>query len=94
MMAAGAVQAAQVMQARGLAAAGRPLRAADLKPGTVYLSPAGRKCMLLQPADSGLARSNYLFAYITRTGRASDDDGFALSVSNAGAIAALRVWRA
>lgn len=68
------------------------LRAADLMPGTVYLSPTGRKCLLLQPAASGIGCNTYLFAYITRNGRASEDDGFALSASNARAIAALKEW--
>lgn len=85
---------ANVLQMRGMAAPIRPpLRAADLRPGNVYLSPTGRKCLLLQPAESGLSRNSYLFAYITRNGRASEDDGFALSANNAQAIAALREWR-
>lgn len=88
------MSALQLVRARGLAAAPPPLRAAALKPGTVYLSPTGRRCLLLEPAESGLARNNYLFAYITRNGRASEDDGFALSAANAHAIAALKVWRA
>ena len=80
---------------RGLAAPATkpPLRAADLRPGEVYLSPRGRKCLLLQPADNGISRTSYLFAYIARNGRASEDDGFALSASNAVAIAALKEWR-
>lgn len=71
-------------------AAMRPLRAADLVPGRVYLSPTGRRCMLLQPAENGLSRTSYLFAYLTRTGRPSEDDGFAINAGNARAIAAMQ----
>lgn len=76
---------------RGLAAPlQRPLRAADLVPGRLYLSPSGRTCMLLQPQDSGLSRTTFLFAYLNRSGRPTRDDGFNLSAGNARAIAALR----
>jgi hypothetical protein len=85
-------EAAFMTKMRGLAAAKPVLRAADLKPGTVYLSPTGRRCLLLQPAASGIGCNTYLFAYITRNGRASEDDGFALSAGNARAIAALKEW--
>lgn len=85
---------ATLLSARGLAAPGKAaLRACDLRPGHVYLSPTGRRCLLLQPADSGLSRTSYLFAYLTRTGRASADDGFALSANNTRAIAALQEVR-
>lgn len=85
---------ADLPQLRGLAARGKAaLRACDLRPGHVYLSPTGRRCLLLQPADSGLSRTSYLFAYLTRTGRASEDDGFALSANNTRAIAALQEVR-
>lgn len=54
---------ATLLSARGLAAPGKAaLRACDLRPGHVYLSPTGRRCLLLQPADSGLSRTSYLFA--------------------------------
>jgi hypothetical protein len=87
-------EAAFMSKMRGLAAPARaPLRAGDLRPGNVYLSPSGRKCLLLQPADNGISRTSYLFAYITRTGKASEDDGFALAANNAQTIAALREWR-
>jgi hypothetical protein len=85
---------ADLPRMRGLAAPARaPLRAGDLRPGNVYLSPSGRKCLLLQPTESGLSRTSYLFAYITRNGKASEGDGFALSTNNAQTIAALREWR-
>ena len=68
----------------------RPLRAADLVPGNLYYSPSGQLCMLLQPAENGISRTSYLFAYITRTGKLNRDEGFALSAANAKAIAAMR----
>jgi hypothetical protein len=67
-----------------------PLRARDLRPGSLYLSPTGRLCMLLDAAESGLSRTAYLFAYVTRTGKPSVDDGFAISANNDIAIAAMR----
>jgi hypothetical protein len=87
-------EAAFMSKMRGLAAPERaPLRAGDLRPGNVYLSPSGRKCLLLQPTESGLSRTSYLFAYIARNGKAAEDDGFSLSASNAHAIAALKEWK-
>lgn len=84
-----------LLMQRGLATASRAtLRACDLVPGTVYLSPTGRKCMLLAPQENGISRTAYLFAYLTRTGRTSEDDGFAINTGNAQAIAALREWQA
>lgn len=68
----------------------RALRAADLKPGDVYYSPTGRLCMLLQPAGSGLSRSCYLSASLTKNRRPSDDEGFAISAANSQTIAAMR----
>lgn len=80
-----------MLAARGLAAPRRAvLKAADLVPGRLYLSPTGRKCMLLAPTGAGISCTSFLFAYITRTGRASEDEGFALSAANGRAIAALR----
>jgi hypothetical protein len=82
---------AAMLAARGLG--GQPLRACDLVPGRVYLSPTGRKCMLLAPQENGISRTSYLFAYITRTGKCSDDDGFAINAVNGTAIGALREWQ-
>lgn len=87
-------RAATLPPLRGMAAPGKtPLRAADLRPGAVYLSPSGRKCLLLQSAEHGIACNSYLFAYLTRSGKPSENDGFALSCANAKAIAALQEWR-
>lgn len=68
----------------------RPLRAADLVPGRLYVSPSGRLCTLQPPNDNGISRTSYLFRYLTRRGTASEEDGFNLSATNATAIAALR----
>ena len=67
-----------------------PLRAGDLKPGSIYISPTGRRCVLLESSGFGIACTSLVFRYVTRTGRASWDEGFALSAQNAQAIAALR----
>lgn len=68
----------------------RILRASDLVYGQCYYSPSGRLCMLLAPSENGLSRTSYLFSYLTRTGKTSQDEGFAISADNARAIAAMR----
>jgi hypothetical protein len=66
------------------------LRARDLRPGSLYYSPTGKLCMLLAASESGLSRAAYLFAYVTRSGKPSVDEGFAISANNDTAIAAMR----
>lgn len=68
----------------------KPLRASDLVPGSLYFSPTGRLCMLLQPQENGISRTSYLFAYMTKNRRPSEDEGFAIKAENALAIAAMR----
>jgi hypothetical protein len=68
----------------------KPLRAADLVPGRVYFSPSGRLCRLDPAAEHGLARSCYLFTYLSRRGDRLVEDGFALNAGNIRAIAAMR----
>lgn len=63
------------------------MRAADLVPGRVYLSPSGRLCRFDPPCENGLSRTCYLFTYLSKRGDRLVDDGFALSASNATAIA-------
>jgi hypothetical protein len=46
--------------------------------------------MLLAPSGYGIGCNNFLFAYVTRSGRASEDDGFAINAANARAIASLQ----
>jgi hypothetical protein len=46
--------------------------------------------MLLAASESGLSRAAYLFAYVTRSGKPSVDEGFAISANNDTAIAAMR----
>lgn len=66
------------------------LRACDLRPGSLYISPTGRLCMLLEPNSNGLSRTSYLFAYMNKSARRPSDEGFAINAHNAKAIAALR----
>jgi hypothetical protein len=65
----------------------KPLRAADLVPGRIYFSPSGRLCRFDEPAENGLSRTCYLFTYLSQRGDRLVEDGFALSTSNAAAIA-------
>jgi hypothetical protein len=63
----------------------RPLRAADLVPGRVYLSPSGRLCRLLPADQFGIGSTAYTFGYLSRS-----DDTFAISADNVRALAAMR----
>ena len=67
----------------------RPLRGSDLRPGALYYSPSGRLCMLLEPNAQGISNTSWLFSYMTRNGKTSADEGFAISVANDRAIAAM-----
>jgi len=66
------------------------LRACDLIPGRLYWSLLGFKCRYMEPQRNGISNTQYIFAYLTSTGRPSLDDGFALSVNNTHTIGALR----
>jgi hypothetical protein len=61
------------------------MRASYLVPGKLYYSPLGKLCTLLAPSEN---RSAHLFAYLTKTGRPSED-GFAINADNIRAIAAM-----
>lgn len=62
-----------------------PLRASDLVPGRIYLSPSGRLCRLLPLGQMGIGSTCYSFAYLSRAG-----DEFSINVNNVKAIAAMR----
>jgi len=65
------------------------MRAADLKPGSLYWSPSGRRVKLMPIKDNGITRTAYLFHYVNAWG-VVQEDGFAISASNSVSIAALR----
>jgi len=65
-----------------------PLTAKDMAPGSLYLSPRGRVCMLLAPPLHGphSAGDVLMFAYLRRDGQRSVEDGFTLASANAGVM--------